>query len=134
LPMPDHMISLLLIHGPATLLALVFLYSAADKSLHWQEALLEIDRLGLPLPQVFVAATIANQFVGGVCMATGFCARSGAAVLAIFTVIATLLGHKFWMCRGQEARRELTRALEHLAIVGGLLAVVVQHVPPGSVG
>jgi uncharacterized membrane protein YphA (DoxX/SURF4 family) len=134
LPILDHMISFLLIDGPTILLALVFLYSAADKSLHWQEALFEIGRLGLPLPQMFVAATIAIQFIGGMCMAMGFWAGSGAAVLAFFTVVATLLGHRFWICRGQEARRELTRALEHLAIVGGLLAVVVQHVTPGSVG
>lgn len=48
-------------------------------------------------------------------------------VQALFTIMATLLGHKFWLRHGRAAKQELTTALEHVAIVGGLLMVVARH-------
>jgi hypothetical protein len=38
-----------------------------------------------------------------------------------------VLGHRFWLLHGQVARHEFTTALEHLAIVGGLLLVARIH-------
>src|SRR5215472_3928883 len=65
------------------------------------------------------------QLVGGCLVATGFFAWLGALVLAGFTVAATLVGHRFWLRRGAEFRKELTTSLEHVAIVGGLLLLSV---------
>jgi uncharacterized membrane protein YphA (DoxX/SURF4 family) len=81
----------------------------------------------LPFPTAFIAVTITVQLLGGLAVATGFFAGAGAALLALFTVLATLLGHKFWLRHGVAARQELTTALEHLAIVGGLLFLVSQR-------
>lgn len=109
------------------MLAAVFLYSGADKVLHWRAGVAEVTELGLPLPAWFAAATIATQFVGGLAVASGIFAGLGALLLGLFTILATLLGHKFWLRHGQEAKHELTTALEHLAIVGGLVGVVIRH-------
>jgi uncharacterized membrane protein YphA (DoxX/SURF4 family) len=49
----------------------------------------------------------------------------GAAFLALFTAAATVLGHRFWLLRGKQAQQELTTSLEHLAIIGGLLLLIV---------
>jgi uncharacterized membrane protein YphA (DoxX/SURF4 family) len=51
--------------------------------------------------------------------------RIGAALLAAFTIAATLLGHRFRLRQGDSTRQELTTRLEHLAIVGGLLILIV---------
>ena len=111
----------------AILLAAVFLYSGADKILHWRDGVAEVTELGMPFPAVFAAATIATQLVGGLAVASGIFAGLGALLLGLFTILATVLGHKFWLRHGAEAKRELTTALEHLAIVGGLLGVVIRH-------
>lgn len=118
---------MLVLRAAAILLAAVFLYSGADKVLHWREGVDEVVTLGLPLPALFAAATIAVQLVGGLAVASGVGAGAGAALLALFTIMATLLGHQFWLRHGRAAKQELTTALEHLAIVGGLLMVIARH-------
>ena len=102
-------------------LAAVFLYSGIDKLWHWRSSIEEVRNDGLPWPAAFAAATVFTQLVGGFLVAIGFFAWLGALLLAGFTVAATLLGHRFWLRRGAEFRRELTTSLEHVAIVGGLL-------------
>jgi uncharacterized membrane protein YphA (DoxX/SURF4 family) len=107
------------------LMAAVFLYSGQDKIRHWQAGVEEVTGLGMPKPQLFAAATIAVQIVGGLSVLSGIGLVFGAAVLALFTAAATILGHRFWLLHGQPAKQELTTSLEHLAIVGGLLLLVV---------
>jgi uncharacterized membrane protein YphA (DoxX/SURF4 family) len=110
------------------LLSAVFLYSAQDKLRHWREGIKEVSDLGLPMPRLFAAATIAVQLVGGLSVLSGVGAVWGAAVLAFFTAAATVLGHRFWLLHGDPARKEFTTSLEHLAIVGGLLLLILYTV------
>ena len=120
--------SIISTYGPIVarlLLAVVFLYSGQDKLRHWRSGIDEVVELGMPFPPLFVAATIAVQLIGGLSVALGIAAPLGAVMLAGFTIVATLLGHRFWLLQGEAERHELTTALEHLAIVGGLLLVAV---------
>jgi uncharacterized membrane protein YphA (DoxX/SURF4 family) len=107
------------------LLAAVFLYSGQDKLRHWQAGIKEVADLGLPWPRLCAAATIATQLLGGLAVLTGIGAAWGAAILALFTLAATALGHPFWRLHGDRARQEFTTSMEHLAIVGGLLLLTV---------
>jgi len=113
-------------------LATVFLYSGVDKIWHWRASIEEVERDGLPWPQACAGLTILTQLVGGLMVATGFAAWLGALLLTGFTVAATLLGHRFWLCRSDQFRHELTTSLEHLAIVGGLLLIAVPDFPPAE--
>jgi putative oxidoreductase len=106
-------------------LADVFLYIGALKLLVWQAAVTEIGQLNVPLPVIAVTATVVVQILGGLAIALGWQVRAAAAALAAFTVIATLIGHPFWAFAGVEFQRQLTTALEHLAIVGGFLLLTV---------
>jgi uncharacterized membrane protein YphA (DoxX/SURF4 family) len=108
------------------MLAAVFLYSGQDKLRHWRASVAEVGNMGLPLPAVFAAATILTQLLGGASLALGLGAAAGAALLALFTIAATVLGHRFWLLHGAAAQQELTTSLEHVAIVGGLLSIVVR--------
>jgi uncharacterized membrane protein YphA (DoxX/SURF4 family) len=71
------------------------------------------------MPHLFAAATIVVQIIGGLSVLFGAGTAAGAAVLALFTAMATLLAHRFWRLDGKQAQQELTVSLEHLAIVGG---------------
>ncbi|WP_296738694.1 DoxX family protein [Mesorhizobium sp.] len=107
-------------------LAAVFLFSGFDKLTHWKDSVQEVIDLGLPMPAVFVVLTIATQILGSALVIFNVWTAIGAGVLAAFTVLATLLGHRFWLSHGRRVVKELTTSLEHLAIVGGLLLLVVQ--------
>jgi putative oxidoreductase len=91
-------------------LAAVFLYSGAAKLLFWSGGIEEF-------------ATIVLQLGAGTALAIGWRSGPAALALAAFTVAATLVGHPFWAFDGADCHRQLTIALEHLAIVGGLLAI-----------
>ena len=107
------------------LLAAVFLYSGQDKLRYWQAGVKEVTALGLPWPQLCAAGTIVVQLIGGLLVLSGIGAAFGAAILALFTAAATLLGHRFWLLHGEAAKMEFTTSLEHVAIIGGLLLVIV---------
>ena len=81
--------------------------------------------LRLRVPSLDLAATIFCQIVGGLMVLLGFWARLGAFVLLGFTLCATLLAHRVGGLSGSERRRELTTILEHLAIIGGFLMIVL---------
>jgi transmembrane protein len=106
-------------------MAAVFLYSGQDKLRHWQAGVDEVAGLGLPMPRLASAATIAIQIVGGLSVLLGVGTAVGAVVLALFTAAATVLGHRFWLLRGKQAQQEFTTSLEHLAIIGGLLLLAI---------
>jgi putative oxidoreductase len=106
-------------------LAAVFLYSGQDKLRRWEAGAQEVADLGLPWPRFFAAATVATQLLGGLAVLTGIGMAWGAAILALFTLAATALGHPFWRLQGTRARQEFTTSLEHLAIIGGLLLLIV---------
>ncbi len=56
-------------------------------------------------------------------MLFGAASRAAAFLLAVFTVVATIIAHDFWNASPSTFSRVLTTALEHLAIVGGLLII-----------
>jgi uncharacterized membrane protein YphA (DoxX/SURF4 family) len=111
-------------------IALVFLYSGQDKLQHRQDSIADVRVIGLPTPVLFTWATIVTQLGGGLALALDIFAAWGALVLAGFTALATILGHRYWLLKGAEARHEFTTVLEHLAIIGGLLLVMVEGLRP----
>ena len=76
-----------------------------------------------------VAATIAVQ-LGGSAMAVlgrGRAAALGAAALAAFTMLATLIAHAFWRFEGPARSQQTNVFLEHVSIVFGLLLISWLH-------
>lgn len=102
----------------------VFLYSGLDKLMHWPGAVAEAQALGLPVPALAMASTIAVQLAGGLSVLLGVASRPGVALLAVFTIAATLLAHWPLGLDGPAFQRQLTVCLEHLAIVGGFVALI----------
>lgn len=108
----------------------VFLYSGLDKLLGWPGAVAEAEALGLAWPALAMALTVATQLAGGFSVLLGLYARVGAAFLLAFTFAATLLAHWPGGLADDELRRQLTVSLEHLAIIGGFIALLA--VGPGE--
>lgn len=110
-------------------LSAAYLYSGLDKLTHRADAIAELQALKLPNPEMLRYAVIAVQLIGGLMVLLGVHAGWGAAMLLGFTAFATWLAHRPQDHQGLARRMQITIALEHLAICGGLLMLV--FVGPG---
>jgi uncharacterized membrane protein YphA (DoxX/SURF4 family) len=106
-------------------LGVVFLWSGYTKLRDPKSGMAEVAALGVPAPGVFLVLTILCQIVGGTMVLLGTWARLGALMLLGFTAVATLLAHRFGGLSGAARQQQMTTSLEHLAIVGGFLLLLV---------
>jgi uncharacterized membrane protein YphA (DoxX/SURF4 family) len=106
-------------------LASPFLASGLLKLADWDSALAEFTALGIWAPQMSVAAVILTQVCGSLLLLAKRAVWLGAVTLALFTALATLIAHPFWLLEGGDRVRQLTTFLEHVAIIGGLAAAAV---------
>jgi putative oxidoreductase len=67
------------------------------------------------------------ELAGGLMILFGIKAKAGALLLLVFTVVATLLAHQFWIDPTQQ-----THALKNLAIMGALLMIIAAGPGPYS--
>lgn len=112
---------------PAIRLALgaPYLQSGISKSLDFAGARAEVAGFGLPAPALVALAVIATQLVGSILLLTRRWCCLGAGMLAVFTVLATLLAHAFWTFDGLNRAHQMATFFEHIAIFGGLAAAAL---------
>ncbi len=77
--------------------------------------------LGLPVPTVTAVIVGLVEFVGGLAILVGFQTRIAAAIVALFTIGATLVAHMNF-AEGMNA----LMAQKNLAIAGGLILLALQ--------
>jgi putative oxidoreductase len=66
------------------------------------------------------------EFFGGLALLLGGWTRCAALALVVFTVIATLISHRYWEIADAAARRaQHANFSKNLAIIGGLMLLVV---------
>jgi len=128
LPEPALSVFLLLVRF---CLGAVYLVSGVHKGIWFSKAVREFRVAGVAGAWVYpaVIVTVMLHIAGALCLFTGIYARGAAAVLCIFTIVATIQVHNFWNLEGQDRLIQSRIAMEHLAIVGGLALFVV--VGPG---
>jgi transmembrane protein len=106
-------------------LCLPFWWSGLTKLFDSAGGTAEMAAQGLPVPALFNALTIVVQLGGSALVIANRWTWLGAGALGVFTVIATLLAHRFWMLDGIERVQQLNVFLEHLAIVAGFVLVSI---------
>lgn len=107
------------------LLALAYLVSGVAKLADFDGAIAEQRHFGLEPAWLFAIATIATQVGGALALlfGRGLLRIAGAAALAAFTVVATLVAHRFWNETGLDRFRDFNSFFEHAGLVGGFLHV-----------
>ena len=81
-------------------------------------------KLGFPMPEVMVWVAILIEVGGAALLILGWQARRVAWLLILFTVIATLMAHRFWeFSDAAQYAAQLNNFLKNLAVIGGLLYV-----------
>ncbi|MEP6607501.1 MAG: DoxX family protein [Burkholderiaceae bacterium] len=105
------------------LLAAIFLVSGFEKISGFQGLIGAISSKGLPMPQLFAVATIIVEVGGALLLVFGWKARWAAFLLAVFTVIITLLFHNFWAVPEAQKMMQQINFLKNLGLIGGLLYI-----------
>jgi putative oxidoreductase len=108
------------------LLAAIFLISGVRKVMAFPIVAGMMSGKGFPFPEVFLAATIALEIVGGIMLVLNWNAKYAAWALAAFTLAAGSIFHGFWhvwTLPPPVFNNEFNHFLKNIAIVGGLLLV-----------
>jgi putative oxidoreductase len=106
------------------LFAALFLPAGLSKLGGFEGTVGYIASAGLPLPQGGAALAIVVEIAGSLLLIVGFQARIAAAVLAVFTLLATVIFHAFWGAAPEQAYVQQLMFFKNIAVVGGLLLLV----------
>jgi len=106
------------------LLAALFLPAGLSKLSGFEGTVGYIASVGLPLPAVGAAAALAVEILGSVALIVGFQTRIAAAVLAVFTLTASVFFHAFWAAAPEQAFVQQLLFFKNVGVVGGLLVLV----------
>lgn len=104
------------------LLTCTFWVSGTTKLLHFGDAVAEVGALGLPMPFLIASLTIFVQLAGAALVIHGGqFVWLGAGALGVFTGMAIILVHPFWVFDSPNAALNIAIATEHVSVIGGLV-------------
>ena len=107
-----------------SLLALIFLMSGFGKIVGFGGTASYMASFGMPMVPLMLPLAIVVELAGAAMIIAGFQARLGALALIGFTVVATLVFHRFWTLTGMDATMQQIQFLKNLGLIGGLLLIV----------
>lgn len=102
-------------------IAALFLPAGLNKLMGMEGVTSYFASLGLPAVAVLVWVVIAIEVLGGVALILGYKTRLVAIGLAIFTVLASIVGHAFWSAPVDAAFIAQLLFFKNMAVTGGLL-------------
>ncbi|WP_231712557.1 DoxX family protein [Vineibacter terrae] len=107
------------------LLTFVFWTSGLAKLLEFTANAAMMAELDLHPGWAFNAATLVVQIGASLLIIIGHWTWLAAGALAVFTVLTIPIAHPFWIKEGEAAFRDMTVALEHVSVIGGLLLAAI---------
>lgn len=114
------------------LLATMFLQSGFDKLTHLDATAAFVAAGGLPLAPVVAPLVGAFELLGGLAVVVGWQARVAGLLLALFTLTASLLFHRFWAVHAEQAFVQQLLFLKNLGVAGGMLLLYAHGPGPMS--
>jgi len=79
--------------------------------------------LGIPAPSFAVVAIVAVEIFGSLALLAGYQTRLVAIVMAIFTLVASVVGHAYWAAPADQAFVAQLLFFKNMAVIGGLLVL-----------
>jgi putative oxidoreductase len=105
------------------LLAALFLPAGLSKLTGFEGTVGYIASVSLPMPTVAAAAALAVEILGSIALIIGFQTRIAAAVLAVFTLVASVFFHAFWAAAPEQAFVQQLLFFKNIGVIGGLLVL-----------
>lgn len=115
------------------LLALMFITAGYSKLTNLGGTAGYIASGGLPFPAVLAVGVGLLELVGGLALAAGFKARWAALALGLFTLLASVLFHKFWAVAPEQQMVQYLMFMKNMAVAGGMFVVAALGAGPLSV-
>lgn len=115
----------ILLLAARAMLAAMFLHSGYIALSDIDGAAAYFAGLGLPLPKLVTIATGIFEIGGGLLLIAGFQTRLVAAALALFSLVATYLGHAGQGADAGAAFVHTQMLLKDIAVAGGLVAFAI---------
>ncbi|TAJ84582.1 DoxX family protein [Reyranella sp.] len=107
------------------LLTFVFWTAGLGKLIGFDANATEMETFGLYPGWLVNAAVLTLQLGGSAMIILNRGTWLAAGALAVFTVLTIPIAHPFWARTGAEAFRDLTVALEHVSLIGGLALAAI---------
>jgi putative oxidoreductase len=102
----------------------LFLWSGYNKVIGYHNALASMTKAGLPMVQALLPLAILLELGGALALIVGFKTRWAALGLFVFTLLAALFFHNFWVQPEAQVRMQTVHFMKNMAICGGLLVLV----------
>lgn len=116
--------SLVLLLAKLAIISL-FLPAGISKLMNFQGTVGYISSMGMPVPTLSAIGAILVEVVGSILLLIGFRQVIVAALMIIFTLIATFVFHAYWQAAPDAQMIQSLLFYKNIAICGGLLAVMV---------
>jgi len=111
------------------LVALLFIIFGYMKLVNFGGTISYFTKWGFPAPPATAVVAIIFELGFGILLAVGWKTRWWAWALALYTVIAAGVAHRYWTYEAAQAFAQTSFFYKNLAIVGGLL--IIAAVGPG---
>jgi len=116
-----------------TLLALLFLLAGVGKLMAIKGTAGYMASKGIPMSDILVYAVIALEIVGAIMIIIGYKTWIAALALAVFTVLAILIFHRYWELAPDAGRMvQYLFFWKDLAIAGALMTLAYTGPGPMS--
>lgn len=102
------------------LLAFMFITSGFGKLADIQGTAGYVASGGLPFPVVLAALVGLFELVGGIALVIGFKVRVAAFLVAVFTLVASVLFHAYWSVPAEQQFITQLLFMKNLSVAGGL--------------
>lgn len=105
------------------LIVALFLPAGLSKITGFEGSVGYFTSLGMSTPALGVIIAIIAEVLGGVALLVGFQTRIVAVLLAIFTLVASIIGHAYWAAPADQAFVAQLLFFKNIAVIGGLLVL-----------
>ena len=106
------------------IMALIFVQSGFGKLLDIGAFSASLAAKGVPFASTFGVIGACVEFFGGLAVLAGWQTRYAAALIAVFTVVATLISHRYWQYADAARRAQEVNFQKNVCIIGGYLVLV----------
>lgn len=107
------------------LLTFVFWSSGLAKLFLFDDSVAEMESFGLHPGWLVNTATLLLQIGASAMIILDRQTWLAAGALAVFTLLTIPIAHPFWAGEGDTAFRDLTVAIEHVSLIGGLAIAAI---------
>jgi putative oxidoreductase len=105
-------------------MALIFVQSGFGKLVDVGAFSASLAGKGVPFAGVLALVGAGVEFFGGLAVLLGLQTRYAAALIALFTIVATLISHRYWEFSGPARRAQEVSFSKNTCIVGGYLLLM----------